>query len=564
MAMCTGMVWLLFVGCGEGSDVPPADADDSGSGADTSDPVGSNASQPTRETCNGLDDDGDGEVDENAEDEVRYGLDGDGDGYAPYGWTGCPPPEAVFLFSDCDDANPEAHPGAVEACNAFDDDCDGVTDPLDSVGCSATYADEDADGLGGAEVCGCAGAAGIAQEGGDCDDASANFGSVCGSALMVSFSPFLEVLELPANLSASGDLDGDGLLDISSAGGLLLVPEAGMVLAADITVATESDSGNTVDKLRDLDGDGLADLATVSVVDSDCFYDNLDEWCRRAETVNVYQSPLLGVLSPSWTGDGVGYWFSDIYGASPTYLFPVGDVDSDGDAELLYAAGAGGVPVWYSPSYLLHGEGEDEVDVTLAPEWPGGSSGGNVIPMVSADVNRDGIVDFISDSTVYLGPLGAELPAELGRLSAMGYVEGTADLDGDGVAELLYVDSTGISVAPLPVGDVLLSDSELGRFVEPADASAMFLRGSGDLDGDGDDEIVLTVAYDTGEYAVVVWSGPLLGEHDPAEAATVWRFDASLRVSFALVDEGRGSVAVFWTLEADTAATTGTLSFLPY
>jgi len=59
------------------------------------------------ETCNGVDDDCDGQVDE--------GFDQDGDG-----WTTCE--------GDCDDANSDVHPGSTEVCNATDDDCDAVVD----------------------------------------------------------------------------------------------------------------------------------------------------------------------------------------------------------------------------------------------------------------------------------------------------------------------------------------------------------------------------------------------------------------------------------------------------
>jgi hypothetical protein len=42
-------------------------------------------------------------------------IDKDGDGY-----NGC--------GEDCDDENPDQHPGAPEVCNLFDDDCDGAPD----------------------------------------------------------------------------------------------------------------------------------------------------------------------------------------------------------------------------------------------------------------------------------------------------------------------------------------------------------------------------------------------------------------------------------------------------
>ncbi|NUQ51999.1 MAG: hypothetical protein HUU19_04800, partial [Phycisphaerales bacterium] len=60
------------------------------------------------EVCNGVDDDCDGEVDEEA--------DGDGDGWTPCG-------------GDCDDADPQRYPGAGERCNGLDDDCNGAVPP---------------------------------------------------------------------------------------------------------------------------------------------------------------------------------------------------------------------------------------------------------------------------------------------------------------------------------------------------------------------------------------------------------------------------------------------------
>jgi hypothetical protein len=72
---------------------------------------------PTTETCNGTDDDCDGQVDED--------FDQDGDGY-----TTC--------SGDCDDAAPGVNPGALELCNGIDDDCDLAVDE--------GFADTDRDG----------------------------------------------------------------------------------------------------------------------------------------------------------------------------------------------------------------------------------------------------------------------------------------------------------------------------------------------------------------------------------------------------------------------------------
>src|SRR4029078_2705241 len=62
------------------------------------------------------------------------------------------------------------HPGAVEACDGRDNDCDGSVDD----GAATTfYADMDGDGFGvaGAEMVACTAPAGYAPRAGDCDDA---------------------------------------------------------------------------------------------------------------------------------------------------------------------------------------------------------------------------------------------------------------------------------------------------------------------------------------------------------------------------------------------------------
>jgi hypothetical protein len=82
------------------------------------------------ETCDGVDDDCDGSVDEDPIDGLPFYADGDGDGYGDEAVlvTACAFGDgATLLGGDCDDADPERYPGAPENCDPVDYDCDGVT-----------------------------------------------------------------------------------------------------------------------------------------------------------------------------------------------------------------------------------------------------------------------------------------------------------------------------------------------------------------------------------------------------------------------------------------------------
>ena len=172
------------------------------------------------ELCDGLDNDCDGVVDDEATDAVVFYADGDSDGFGTpaVSVSACAAPEGfVDIAGDCDDAssayNPSAiedsctdpndyncdgsvgyadadadgtpacedcddgdgnvFPGAVEVCNGADDDCSGSVDD-GAVDAITFYEDLDEDGYGTAiTTSACEQPAGYALYDGDCDDASA-------------------------------------------------------------------------------------------------------------------------------------------------------------------------------------------------------------------------------------------------------------------------------------------------------------------------------------------------------------------------------------------------------
>ena len=142
-------------------------------------PPGDSAVPVPEELCDGIDNDGDGLIDE------IYDL--DGDGYL----VDDPACEAMGPDLDCDDDDADIHPGAAEPCDGVDNDCSGEVDDADVDGDGATVCEDcdDADAAihpGAEEVCDgmdndCSGAAdepwdmdgdGVAPCAGDCDDAN--------------------------------------------------------------------------------------------------------------------------------------------------------------------------------------------------------------------------------------------------------------------------------------------------------------------------------------------------------------------------------------------------------
>ena len=130
------------------------------------------------ETCNGIDDDCDQDIDENAVNRDTFYADSDGDGYgdARFAVLACALPDAhADNADDCNDGLASVNPMAPERCNGIDDDCNSEIDD-DPIDLASFYRDTDGDGYGvaGDVTEACDAPDGYVADAGDCapDDLS--------------------------------------------------------------------------------------------------------------------------------------------------------------------------------------------------------------------------------------------------------------------------------------------------------------------------------------------------------------------------------------------------------
>jgi hypothetical protein len=123
----------------DGGDLDDLDADGFGHAEDCedSDPL---IHPDAPESCDEIDQDCDGRVDEDALDALSGYLDEDGDGYGdPKSWWSSCEAMGPTQGGDCDDHDARVNPGAPETCsNETDDNCDGYIDQMAAGGTHPT------------------------------------------------------------------------------------------------------------------------------------------------------------------------------------------------------------------------------------------------------------------------------------------------------------------------------------------------------------------------------------------------------------------------------------------
>jgi hypothetical protein len=519
MRIAPHLVLLLLAGCTSSTDqdmdgfgVLQGDCDDHD---DTIHPA-------APEVCNGIDDDCDGNVDDDAEGGAWFYVDADGDGWglAAYAEQHCA--EAVDGWApqrgDCNDYDPSVHPGADELCNGTDDDCDGRADE-GAADAATWYADDDGDGWGddGITWPACEQPSGWIAVGGDCDDGDPD---VRPDAEEVCWTEGDDNCDGDANdEGAAGcetfyeDADGDGY---GGAGACFCEP-------------TETHALDSSEDCDDLDASIHPDAEELDdLIDQDCD--------GRVELpVDTFAYQLGGEAE------------NDVAGVSSAV---VGDVDGDGWADLLVGAYADDSNASASgAAYLVLGP--VTADLALADAHaklmgPNYADYAGYTVAAAGDQDGDGHADLVvgayGDDTAggnagcaYLvyGPVSGDLQladadAVLWGSSGPGFLSvslaGGEDLTGDGTPDLLLgaydnndggTDSGVAWLVPGPVsGAHAVDEVGIPIYGSTSDALGSSVAVGGDQDGDGRRELLLGVPGDDVEYPT---SGSLLVFNTPLD-----------------------------------------------
>ncbi len=320
------------------------------------------------EVCNGVDDECDGLVDDDDPDvsgiSVWYlDADGDGVGGSAYETQACTAPSGFAeADGDCDDGDSSVFPGANEACDGLDNDCNGSVDEAGASGEATWYVDADGDGYGDASTSStsCDGASGFVADATDCDDGDSEVSPAadercngidddCDGLIDDDDDDAID----PS--TAYADADGDGFGDAGSSLTACDVP-SGYVEddtdCDDADAAAHPDASETCDAV-DNDCDALVDDEDPDLSGASTWYLDYDgdSYGNSAYATDACEAPSSYVdndddcddtdpaLSPetTWYGDGDGDGFGDAASASAACEAPSGatadasDCD-DGDA----------------------------------------------------------------------------------------------------------------------------------------------------------------------------------------------------------------------------------------
>ena len=442
------------------------------------------------EVCgNGIDDNCNGEQDEEGATSGRIwyiDLDGDGYGSEEYTVEACAQPEGFAAQKwDCQEDNPEIHPGAAEVCDEVDNDCDGEVDEATAADAKTWYPDGDGDGYGQdrGEIVSCVQPQeGYIQEGGDCDDRDP------------TRNP-----SATENCATALDENCNG-------------------------IDNEEDAFGCTDFYADADGDGFAGTAACLCEPEAPFDAETADDCDDTRDDVYPGAPTSSTFLPEDCGTG-----GDLALPPPEHTATVSpielanadfaDVDGDGEVDVLLGSWTRGGPsrVLYGPLLSWNEEGGRQ---TLLPTTFEDGDGETVL--LGADLNGDGFVDVLQrdedsateergllvfpggegtltrDDALFFWPLPLSPSRALGK-SAPTF---RGDPDGDGVQDVvLFVgprNDGAIHWHPLDPTQTeadAWTTLELWEETQGSHEAHASLDAEADLNGDGLSDLLVGVPY---------------------------------------------------------------------
>ncbi|MEZ4320042.1 MAG: putative metal-binding motif-containing protein [Myxococcota bacterium] len=293
---------------------------------------------------------------------------------------------------DCNDADADVNPGAVERCNGIDDDCDGT---IDSGADDADdfFADDDGDAFGaGAAVSACEAPAGHVSNDGDCNDSDASIhpgaDELCDAAdRNCDGSPTQGATDTDTWYA---DADADGYGDPFAPTEACTQPANTVANDDDCDDSDDTRTPNTV-WYDDLDFDGYGDNtatttsceppAASAAVGGDC--DDTESTVNPGETEvcdgldndcdGTLDAALCTTLSGTWTGtfqlgavEQVGSFIVNNMqcqnGSATLVVDPAATPVVQGTATCTYSGGLGGFSGTQSGTF----EGDLAVDGTIS------------------------------------------------------------------------------------------------------------------------------------------------------------------------------------------------------